>query len=124
MSNKVKIGVIGAGGIANSVHLPSLVEIEDCDLVAVCDLREERAREAAEKYNIPHVYSSQYEMMKKEQLDGVLVLVDCDRTFRAAWECLENGWHVLLESPRASPPIRRNRWRGWRPNAAKSAPWP
>ena len=99
MSNKVKIGVIGAGGIANSVHLPSLVEIEDCDLVAVCDLREERAREAAEKYNIPHVYSSQYEMMKKEQLDGVLVLVDCDRTFRAAWECLENGWHVLLEKP-------------------------
>lgn len=99
MSGKVKIGVLGAGGIANSMHLPSLMEIEDCDLVAICDLREERAMEAAKKYHIPHVYSSQYEMMKNEQLDGVLVLVDCDRTFRAASECLENGWNVLLEKP-------------------------
>lgn len=97
--NQVKIGVIGAGGIANSVHFPSLSEIEDCELCAVCDLRADRAQAAKEKYGFARAYDSQYEMMKHEKLDGVLVLTEPDRTFRAAFECLENGWNVLLEKP-------------------------
>ena len=44
MANKTaKVVVIGAGGIANSVHLPSLVEIEQANLAAICDLRPEKA---------------------------------------------------------------------------------
>ena len=50
MSKKAKIAVIGCGGMANSVHLPSLVEIESCEVVAVCDLVVDRARKAAEKF--------------------------------------------------------------------------
>ena len=46
---KVRVGVIGAGGIANGVHLPSLSEIEDADVVAICDLRYEKAVETAVK---------------------------------------------------------------------------
>ncbi len=39
----VKVAVVGAGGIARSVHLPSLSEMEDVQLVAICDLIPERA---------------------------------------------------------------------------------
>lgn len=99
MNSKVNVAVIGAGGIANNVHLPSLAQIEEANLVAVCDLREEKARKAAEKYGIPSVYTSMYEMFEKEQLDGVFVLVEPDRLFRAANDCLGAGLHVMMEKP-------------------------
>ena len=96
---KVRLGVIGAGGIAQSVHFPSLSEITGCELTAVCDLRRERAETAAAKYGFARWYDSQYEMMKKEQLDGVLVLVEPDRCFRTVNDCLDNGWNVMTEKP-------------------------
>ncbi len=43
MSKKVKVGIIGCGGIANGKHLPSLSAVEDVELVAFCDLIPERA---------------------------------------------------------------------------------
>ena len=51
MKKKVNVGIIGAGGIANGVHLPSLVEIEEANLVAICDLHIEKAESAAKEYN-------------------------------------------------------------------------
>jgi predicted dehydrogenase len=96
---KVNVAVIGAGGIANSVHLPSLVQIEDANLVAICDLRIEKAQAAAQKFGIPSVYSSMYEMLEKEDLDGVFVLVEPDRLFRAANDCLDAGLNVMMEKP-------------------------
>ena len=49
MTKKAKIAVIGCGGMANSMHLPSLVEIENCEVVAVCDIIADKAKAAAEK---------------------------------------------------------------------------
>jgi virulence factor len=99
MKKVVNVAVIGAGGIANNVHLPSLAQIEEANLVAVCDLHYEKAKRAAEKYNIPSVYTSMYEMFEKEELDGVFVLVEPDRLFRAANDCLNAGLHVMMEKP-------------------------
>ena len=59
MNRKANVAVIGAGGIANNVHLPSLSEIEEANVVAVCDL-EERAKRL-EKYSIT-VYTSMYKI--------------------------------------------------------------
>ena len=42
MSKRLKVGIIGCGGIANGKHLPSLKAINRVDLVAFCDLIEER----------------------------------------------------------------------------------
>ncbi|WP_425339967.1 Gfo/Idh/MocA family oxidoreductase, partial [Paenibacillus ihuae] len=50
MSNKLKIAIIGCGGIANGKHMPSLSRQSDAEMVAFCDIIEERAQEAASKY--------------------------------------------------------------------------
>ncbi|MGI6538000.1 MAG: Gfo/Idh/MocA family protein [Caldicoprobacterales bacterium] len=99
MKKKVNVAVIGAGGIANNVHLPSLAQIEDANVAAICDLHEEKAKKAAEKFGIPSVYTSMYEMFEKEELDGVFVLVEPDRLYRAANDCLSAGLHVIMEKP-------------------------
>ena len=96
---RINVGVIGAGGIARSVHLPSLSEIEEANVVAICDLRLEKAKEMAEKYNIPGVYWDMYEMIEKENLDCVFVLVEPDRLFRVASDCMKRGLNVMMEKP-------------------------
>ena len=49
---KLRVGIIGCGGIANGKHMPSLKEIPEVEMVAFCDIVEERAQKAAEEYGI------------------------------------------------------------------------
>lgn len=99
MKASVHLALIGVGGIAQSVHLPSLRDIPEANLVALCDLDIEKARAAAQAYGVPHVYGNLHEMFQKERLDGVLVLVEPDRLFRAAQDCLLFGLPCLMEKP-------------------------
>jgi predicted dehydrogenase len=96
---KLKIGVIGAGGIANGIHLPVLVTLPDAELCAVCDLIAERAEGAAKTFGIPRTYVSYHDMLKSEKLDAVFVLVPPDGLFRVASDCLLAGKHVFMEKP-------------------------
>ena len=36
---KLKVGIIGCGNIANGKHMPSIAEIEELEMVAFCDTR-------------------------------------------------------------------------------------
>lgn len=98
-NDKVRIGIIGAGGIANAVHLPSVTSIEDCEVAAICDLAESKAKAAAAKYNIPRVYRWHQDMLEHEKLDGILCLVQCDLMYRVAYDCLIAGNNILMEKP-------------------------
>jgi len=97
--DRVRIGVIGAGSIARTVHLPSLAEMSDVELVAICDLRVERARKLAEEHGIERTYISYHEMLAKESLDAVFVLVEPGNIFHVAWQCLEAGLPAFMEKP-------------------------
>ena len=81
---KVKVGVIGAGGLACGIHLPILASLEEAQLVALCDWDEPRAREACRRFSIPKAYVSYLDMLKQEKLDAVFVLTQPDMLFRPA----------------------------------------
>ena len=49
---RVRLALIGAGGMANSVHYPSLAEMDDVELVALCDLVEDKLHSTADKFGI------------------------------------------------------------------------
>ena len=97
--DKVRVGVIGAGGMAHAVHLPSLDRIPEAQVVAICDLVPERAASAAAKHAIPKVYPIHDQMLEHEDLDAILCLCEPDRQFRPALDALTAGKHVLLEKP-------------------------
>ena len=99
MSKAINVGVVGAGCIANSVHFPSLKEIDGVDLCAVCDVRAQRAEEAAKKYGFKNYYSNHLEMLGEEKLDCVFLLVQPDQTFRLACDALNMGVHTFVEKP-------------------------
>ncbi len=98
----LRIGVIGAGGIARNVHFPSLSELAAAggiELAAVCDNHIEKAEAAQAKYGFAKVYTRHFEMLKEESLDGILVLVQPDKTYRVASDCIKAGRCVLMEKP-------------------------
>ncbi|MBR5867875.1 MAG: Gfo/Idh/MocA family oxidoreductase, partial [Clostridia bacterium] len=72
---KLKLAVIGCGGIANGKHLPSLKEVPEVEIVAFCDIIVERAEKAAAEYGVEgaRVYKCYKELLEKEELDVVHV---------------------------------------------------
>ncbi|MDR0669788.1 MAG: Gfo/Idh/MocA family oxidoreductase [Treponema sp.] len=96
---KLNIGLVGAGGIARGIHLPSLTAIPEARIAAVCDLIAERAQEAAGTFGIPKTYRSYHDMLREGGLDAVYVLVPPDGLFRVASDALLAGKHVFMEKP-------------------------
>lgn len=103
-NNKLRIGIIGCGGIANQKHLPSLKsQSELCEMVAFCDIKEERAVEAAAKYGTKDakVYTDYNELLKDETIDVVHVLTPNVAHSPITCAAFEAGKHVLCEKPMA-----------------------
>lgn len=100
---KVKVGIIGCGGIANGKHLPSLTKLPQVELIAFCDLIEERAINTAKKFGIPNadIYTSYLEMLVDEQLDVIHVCTPNDSHSEISVASLEAGKHVMCEKPMA-----------------------
>ena len=68
---KLRIGIIGTGGIS-SVHIGGYRALPDkCGIVAVCDLDEEKAKNCAASCGAPAYYTDYNEMLAKERLDAV-----------------------------------------------------
>lgn len=74
---KLKVGIIGCGGIANQKHMPALKALsEDCEMVAFCDIIESRAVKAAEQFGVPgaRVYTDYRDLLQEAEIDVVHVL--------------------------------------------------
>jgi len=96
---KLKVGIIGTGGIAWAVHIPGYQKLEGVEVVAGCDINPEHLKNAMERFGIPRGYEDYREMLEKEDLDAVSVCtpnyVHKDPTILA----LKAGVHVLCEKP-------------------------
>ena len=100
MSNKLKIGIIGVGGISEC-HIASYLNNSDVELYAFCDINKERLQAKGEKYGITKLYTDVNEMVALPELDAVSVC-----TWNAAHKdctiaALNAGKHVLCEKPMA-----------------------
>ncbi len=98
---KVRVAVIGAGGIARSAHLPSLAEMDDVEVVAICDQFEDKARQQAERFGIPRVYTLYRRMLEdeRENVDAVYCLVEPANLFLVTVWSLHAGYPVFMEKP-------------------------
>lgn len=100
MSELLKVGIIGAGGIAHYAHIPGWRNLpEEVELVAICDIIPERAVRAAEDNDIPQAYGSAEEMLAQHKLDIVSVCVHNSAHRECTIMALEAGGNVLCEKP-------------------------
>ncbi len=100
---KVRIGVIGCGGIANTKHMPAEKRNPAAELVAFCDVVEERALKAREDFGTPEcaVYTDYRQLLQDKSIDAVLVLTPNNAHCRITVDALDAGKHVLCEKPMA-----------------------
>ena len=100
--SKLKIGIVGCGGIANQKHLPALKNNADLnEVVAFCDIVVERAEKAAGEYGVPgaQVTEDYRELLANPDVEVVHVCTPnvshCEITVAA----FEAGKHVYVEKP-------------------------
>ena len=98
---QAQLGLIGAGYLANSQHLPNLAWTTHATLKTVCDLDEQAARAAAEKYGIPNVETDYRKLYADPEIDGVVIVTREDMHAELAVAALEAGKHVYVEKPLA-----------------------
>jgi predicted dehydrogenase len=102
MKNTLKVGLIGTGGIVRGAHLkPGWTVVPDVEIVACCDANEKVARELAEDFNIPHVFTDFRDLLKITDLDAVDICTPNKVHTPAVIAALEAGKHVLCEKPLA-----------------------
>ncbi len=101
MADVLRAGVIGAGAIAVHGHVPGYRATPGVEVVAICDVLEDRVKSVAEELDIPRAYTDYRDMLAKESLD--LVSVCSPNTFHKAMtvDALNAGANVLCEKPMA-----------------------
>lgn len=97
----LRVGIIGAGGIARNHHLPSYRRCTGVDVVAAADVSEAALGPLCEQHDGVRPYTDYREMLDREELDIVSICTSNDAHHPAAMAAMERGIDVFCEKPLA-----------------------
>jgi predicted dehydrogenase len=100
--DRIRVGIIGAGGIVGSTHIPGLRRMPGVEIVAVANRSLESSRRAADEFDIPRAYGDWQELLAADGIDAVLIGTwpYMHRTITLA--ALDSGRHVLCQARMAN----------------------
>jgi predicted dehydrogenase len=97
---KIKLGIIGLGGIAQIIHLPILSKMNGVEIAAVSESDSQKCKKIATKYGIRKYYRDSSEMLSESpDLHAVIIAAPTNLHRNIAIECLEAGKDILIEKP-------------------------
>jgi predicted dehydrogenase len=100
--DRLRVGIIGAGGIVGSTHIPGLRRMPGVEIVAVANRSLESSRRAAAEFDIPRAYADWEELLAADGIDAVLIgtwpYMHRDITLAA----LDSGRHLLCQARMAN----------------------
>lgn len=99
--NKLKVGVIGCGTIANSAHIPSYIKNGTVDIKYFCDIIPERAEKAVKQYGCGTAVIDYHDVISDPEIDAISVCVPNYAHAEISMAALRAGKHVLCEKPAA-----------------------
>ncbi|MFW6438066.1 MAG: Gfo/Idh/MocA family protein, partial [Armatimonadota bacterium] len=104
MRDKLRVGIIGTGGIARGQHIPAWMALEDAEIVAICDIDPlaAAAGQTLTEVDREHTWEDYEEMLEKEDLDVVDVCTPNCVHMPPTVAALEAGCHVFVEKPVAT----------------------
>lgn len=94
----LKVGVIGVGSISE-MHITPYLKSKDVELVALCDIHEERLVEKGQLYGVSQLYTNYQELLNNPDIDAVSICTWNNTHSEIAVAALEAGKHVLVEKP-------------------------
>ena len=97
--SKIRFGIVGTGGIANT-HAAALAALgEDAEIVACCDIAADRAADFAERWGVQHHYDSARAMLDAGSLDVICVSTPHPQHAEPLVLAAERGIHGVVEKP-------------------------
>lgn len=97
--SKLRVGVLGAGAWAQFAHIPGWLRDPRCEVVALCDVRLERARDFARKFSLPEATDDWQSLVSRPDIDVIDVVTPSRTHLELSRAALEAGKHVLCEKP-------------------------
>ncbi|KAI4850233.1 NAD(P)-binding protein [Aureobasidium sp. EXF-8846] len=99
-SQRLRIGIIGAGEVTQIIHLPTLCQLSHLyEITAICDLSNKNAEHCAEKYQIPKATTVPEDVINSSDVDIVFISVSDEFHEPYAIAALEAQKHVFIEKP-------------------------
>ena len=100
---KIRIGLIGTGGICNAAHIPSYLEncMDDCEITAICDIDPKALKKTGDRLSIPdeNRYVDYRDLIASGLVDAVDICTSNDAHAKIALAALDAGLAVSVEKP-------------------------
>jgi UDP-N-acetylglucosamine 3-dehydrogenase len=97
----LRIGIIGAGSIARSAHLPAYQRLDGAEVVALADVSAEQAERLAEQFGVPDTYTDWRQLLDRRDIDAVDICTPNQIRKEPTIAACEAGKHVLVQKPMA-----------------------
>ena len=98
MAKSLKVGIIGAGGISR-IHIEGYQMCPGVEVLAICDIDGQRAKDQAEKFGIAHWFDSATDVLRMKEIEAVTVCTPNYDHKNSTIKALQAGKHVLCEKP-------------------------
>src|SRR5215217_7565213 len=98
-SSSLRVGVLGASRWAQIAHIPGWQRDPRVEVVALCDINGDLARETGARFSIPNVTDDWQALVARCDIDVVDVCTSNEAHFELSMAALEAGKHVLCEKP-------------------------
>ncbi len=98
--DRVNVAVIGVG-VFGRHHVRVYKNLKEANLVAICDVNEERAKEIGKLYSVKY-YTNLEEMFEREDIEAVSIVVPTSKHYEVAMKVFKYNVHALIEKPLAS----------------------
>jgi UDP-N-acetylglucosamine 3-dehydrogenase len=96
----MKVGIIGCGGIS-PLHIKIYKKLKDTEVVGLCDISLDRAKNLASKFGIKNTYSNYWDMFEKESLDYVDICTPASTHSKIVADSATAVPSILVEKPMA-----------------------
>lgn len=98
---KIRVAVIGCGALAESAHLPNLLNTPNIEIVGICDTDEKRLNYAGDRFSLRRRYCDHKELLKELDFDAGVVCTTADAHADICVDLLDAGKDVFVEKPLA-----------------------
>jgi hypothetical protein len=95
----VKVGIIGAGGIAQVAHIPGYQKNDEVKIIGVCDSNEDKAKFVAKKFGIRNHFTRYEDLLKLREIEAVSICTPNCFHEEQAVAALKAGKNCLCEKP-------------------------
>jgi predicted dehydrogenase len=101
MNKKIRIAVVGCGAIAESAHIPNLINLPNVEIAGVCDINQNALDDISNKFNIERRFSSHKKLLDELEIDAGVICTTADAHAEICIDFLKAGKDVFVEKPLA-----------------------